>query len=383
MFNDLTKQALKMKPFILVFISILLSIKFYCQETSNIGQLELMSGKIETYFVEGHKEKSEYLQILIEDAVLFYENLLKDTLSIKLFVLDRKTWKQYTDEPYPIPHYVNSEKRIIMPVNSYYKLHLPAGDSIYGKEYFYFTDFLAVHELGHYIARKQGAKSHAKWSGEFFADFILVAYLHELIPGFEINNKPAKLFPFLPLKYKSLKKFGSAGYVNEVFYHSKFQELANQIYLKHGLNFMFDYLQIYKQLNKDIKAGKYENVTVTKEMIFKNSITNILSIEPDIFNEWNKSMRQTYHSWLILFGLVPLIGIIRLTNTSYSIFTHHKLKTKRIYSIFGIPTIRIWCNLKNINSTRIKVKLIRISVLRIINFFLISTLILFLVLPLF
>ncbi|MCK4699026.1 MAG: hypothetical protein KAT38_01780 [Bacteroidales bacterium] len=369
-----------MKPFILVFISFLLSIKIYSQETSNICQLELMSGKIETYYVKGYKEKAEYLQLILEDAVRFYEKSLNDTFSFELFVLDRKTWKKYTDIPYPVPHYINSEKKIIMPIYSFYKIHLPAGDSIYGKAYYYFTDFAAFHELGHYIARKQGARSYSKWSSESFADFILVAYMHEIIPRFKFSNKPAKFFPFLPLKYKSLEKYGSADIVNEMFYHSKFQELANQIYLKHGLNFMFDYLHVYKQLSKDIKDGKFENVTVTKELVFQNSIKNIQSIEPDIFNEWNKSMRRTYHSWLILFGLVLLIGIIRLTNTSYSIFTNLKLKTKRIYRIFGIPTIRIWYNLKNIKSKSIKIKLIRISVFRIINFFLISALILSLVL---
>ena len=42
---------------------------------------------------------------------------------------------------------------------------------------------LLIHELGHYIARKQGAKSHAKWSGEFFADFIQLAYMNKFIPS--------------------------------------------------------------------------------------------------------------------------------------------------------------------------------------------------------
>jgi hypothetical protein len=71
-----------------VFISFLLAIKVYSQETSNIGHLELMPGKTETYYVEGHKDKAEYLQILIEDAVLFHENLLKDTFSFELWALD-------------------------------------------------------------------------------------------------------------------------------------------------------------------------------------------------------------------------------------------------------------------------------------------------------
>jgi len=96
-------------------------------------------------------------------------------------------------------------------------MQLPEGDSIYGKAYYYLTDFSVFHELGHYITRKQGAKSYSKWSGEFFADFILVAYMHEIIPKFEFDDKPAKFFTFLPLKYKSLEKYGSSAIVNNMF----------------------------------------------------------------------------------------------------------------------------------------------------------------------
>jgi len=375
-FNIYTKQILTKKHLILVIIGFLISNNIYCKDAPNIDQLELISGEIETYYVDGYLEKAEYIKRVIEDAVDFYENLLIDTFSFELFVLDRNTWKQYAEEPFPLPHIITDEKRIIMPINSYFKIQLPAGDYIYGKDYYYFSDFIAIHELGHYISRKQDARSYTKWSGEFFADFIQIAYMHEIIPRFEYNNPAAKLFSFLPLRYKSLEKYGTSGIINGLYYHVKFQELSNYIYLKHGFNFMFDYLKVYKTLNKDIDDGKYENVTVSKEMIYQNSINNIASIEPDIFIEWNRSMRQTFHSWIILFCLVFFIGFIRSTDTSYSIFTSYQLKTKRIYKPFGIATIRIWCNLKNIKSISIKIKLIRISVLRIINCILVITLIL-------
>jgi hypothetical protein len=365
-----------MKSCIFLFFGFLLSVALYSQSVTKFDDLEFIPGTISTYYAKGYKEKAEYLKILIEDAVSFYEDVLKDTFSFDLFILDRKNWKQYTKAPYPIAHYINDKKRMIMPVFSYYKIHLSDGDSIYGKEYYYLSDFIAIHELGHYITHKQDAKSHSKWSGEFFADFTLIAYLHEIIPGFEFDDKPADYFRFLPLKYKTLEKFGSAGILNELAYHPKFQELADQIYLKHGLSFMHNWLEMYNQLNKDIKDGKFDNITFTSEQIFQNSIKDIQSIEPDIFNEWNKSMRQTYHSWLILFGLVILIGIIGISNTSYSIFTSLELKTRRIHRIFGVPAIRIWYNLKNIKSKSIKYKLIRISVLRILNFFLVTILIL-------
>ncbi len=368
------KEFIIMKASIILFFCFLISVKLYSQQTINNSGLEFIPGKIETYYVEGYKEKAEYLQTLLEDAVHFYEKKLNDTFSFELFVLDRKEWKKYTEIPYPVPHYINSEKRMIMPVSSFFKVNLPSGDSLYEKTYYYLTDFAAVHELGHYIARKQNTKSHSKWSGEFFADFILVAYMHELIPEFELDNKPSKFFQYLPLKNKSLEKYVSAGIVNEMFYHAKFQELGNQIYLKNGMEFMYRWIELYSQINTDIQSGKYENITYSNKMIFQKSIENIQSIEPEIFNEWNNSMRQTYHSWLILFSLVIIIVIIRIADTSFSIFTNFDLKTKRVHRISGVPLFRIWVNLENIKSKSIKNKLIRISILRIISFLLVLVL---------
>ncbi|MEJ2594294.1 MAG: hypothetical protein P8100_04030 [bacterium] len=371
-----------MKSSILLFIGFLLSLNICNQPVIKNGNLEFISGKINTCYSTGYREKAEYLKQLIEDAVYYYEYVLRDTFSFELYVLDRETWKGISKAPYPIPHFVNHENRMILPVISFYKIHLSDGDSIYGNNYYYLSDFIAIHELGHYITHQQDAKSHSKWSGEFFADFTLIAYLHEIIPGYKFDDGAAELFTFLPLKYKSLERFGSAGVLNELAYHPKFQELADQIYNKEGINFMFRWLDIYQQLNKDIKNGKYDHVTVTSEQVFQHSIKNIQNFEPVLFSEWNKSMRQTYHPWLILFGLMILIGIIRMSDTSYSLFKSLDLKTKRIDKIFGIPVIRIWVNVKNIRSKRIQYKLIRMSTLRILNVLLITILILFLALSL-
>ena len=371
-----------MKSILFVLINIFIFSQIYCQKTPNIGGLNHLSGKIETYYPEGFKENAEYLQVLLEDAVCFYEKIIIDTLPLELLVLNRKTWKGFSEIPYPIPHYRSSEKRMIMPVDSYYKIVLHKGDSIYGKDHYYFTDFIAIHELGHCIASSQGARSHSKWAGEFFADFIQVAYMNEIIPGFELGDKPAKSFSILPLKYKKLENFMYAGIVNEVFYHVKFQELANQIYLKHGVDFILEYMEVYIQLNKDIEEGKYRNVDVTNEMIFQNSIENILSIEPEIFKKWDKGMRQTFHSWLYLFGLVIMIVVIRLTDTSYSIFHMQKLKTRKIHRIIGMPSIRILINFKNIEDRGLKLRLIQISLFRVINLILCTILILIIILVL-
>jgi len=363
-----------MRSSIALFFGLLFPVYAYSQSVAKTDDLELIPGKINTYYSQGQKEKAEYLKILLEDAVYFYEDLLQDTFGFDLYVFDRKTWKKYNEGTYPIAGYSDDEKRMIMPVFSYYKTQLPENELLYGKEYYYLSDFIAIHELGHYITHNQDAKSHSKWSGEFFADLILISYLHEVIPGYEFDDNPAEYFTYFPLKYKRLEKFSTAGILNELAYHPKFQELADQIYLNHGLSFILKWVEMYKQLNKDIKEGKFDNISFSDEQIFQESIKDIQSIEPEIFIDWNKSMRQTYHSWLLLFCLVMLIGFIRVSDRSYSIFLDHALKTKVIHKVFGVPSFRIWNNIKNVKSRRIKYALIRISVLRILYLFLISVL---------
>ncbi len=367
-----------MKSQIVLFIGFLLTVNLYSQSVPIIEELDFLPGKINTYYPDDYREKAEYLKMLIEDAVYYYEDVLQDTFSFELYVLDRKNWRESTEAPYPIPHYKNDEKKMFIPVISFYKVYLSDEDTIYGKDHYYLSDFLAIHELGHYITHKQDAKSHSKWSGEFFADYTLITYLHEIIPEYRFDDKPADLFTFLPLKYKRLKNFGKAGILNELAYHPKFMELADQIYIKLGLSFMLKWLELYRQVNKDIKNGKYEHITLTSEEVFQFSIKDIESIEPYIFSEWNKSMRQTYHPWLILSALVMLFAAIRFSDKSITLFKRLGLHTNRMESLFGIPAIRIWYNLRHIRSKQVKYKLVWISVLRILNFILLTILILFL-----
>ena len=365
-----------MRSCIILLFSLFFPLFIFSQSVTKTDDLELIPGKINTYYSQGHRAKAEYLHTLIEDAVCFYEELLQDTFSFDLYVFDRKTWKKHKEGTYPIAGYSGDDNRMIMPVFSYYKIHLPDNEHIYGKEYYYLSDFIAVHELGHYITLNQDARSHSKWSGEFFADLILISYLHEIIPAYAFDHTPAVYFTFLPLKYKKIENFGSAGILNELAYHPKFQELANQIYLKQGLEFILEWVERYQQLNKDIKEGKYDHISFSNEQIIQESIKDIQRIEPEIFNDWNRSMRQTYHPWLILFCLVIVFGLIHVSNDSYSVFLEHGLKTKAYNKVLGVPSIQIWYNLKNVKSKRTKYSLIRMSILRIVNLILISVLIL-------
>ena len=89
-----------MRSCIALFIGLLFPVCIYSQANTKTGDLELITGKINTYYSQGQKEKAEYLKILIEDAVYFYEDIFQDTFSFDLYVFDRKTWKKYTEGAY-------------------------------------------------------------------------------------------------------------------------------------------------------------------------------------------------------------------------------------------------------------------------------------------
>ena len=354
-----------MRTFTIVLIFTILTSFSFSQNTS---ELQKKSGRINTFYVEGYSDKAEYLQTLLEDAANYYENILNDTFSLDLYVIDRKNWKTYSDTPYPIADCQYKKNRIIIPVFSFSKIYLTDNNTLYSKNYIYLSDFVVVRELGHYIANKEDAKSSSKWLAEFFADYILMNYLLEKVPGYQYNNTMAKIFIYLPLKYKSTFRYDKAGNFSKIFYHPKFQELAYKIHQKYGSDFIKDYIAEKSQLNKDIEVGKSNNTKVIKKEIYKHSIEYVKSItEPEIIDKWNKTMRQSFRSWIIILSLFIIIVIVRFTNSSVTVFMAHNKKLKGIEKILGITAIKIWKNLKEFETKEAKRKLVFISILRILN----------------
>ncbi len=173
-----------MKFLLSIILWIIIITKIWSQEIPYIDSLAHREGRIETYFTKGSESKAEYLQMLLEDAMLFYEDKLKDTFDLKLLVLDRKAWKYFASTPYPLCEYRKEPDRIILPDVNIYKIKLKHGKTLFGRSKVYFWDFIAVHELGHYISVKLNARSHTLWLSEFSADYIQVGYMAERIPEF-------------------------------------------------------------------------------------------------------------------------------------------------------------------------------------------------------
>lgn len=341
---------------------------------SDLDKLHLLPGKVETYCSKDCETKAEYLQELVQDAVIFFQNRLKDTFDIKLLVLNKSDWKLLVGGPYVLPDFAKDPDRIEMGINELFKIKLPENETLYGKDEAFLWDFIAVHELGHYISQRNKVKS-IRWTSEFFADYIMIGFILEKIPDWKLPSSVSTFFKYLPFKYKSLEDFGNyysrMDPLNYSIYQAKFEELAFQIVKKRGWNFMYEYID---RFSRDINPPPDRNHLV------ELTIAEFQKLEPEIFNDWIKGMRKTYHPLIILSILLSIIILIRLLDNSFWIFKNTGLKTKKRYRIFGVPTLLILSQLKHIENQKNKIKLKLIIGLRPVMYICLLLLVLLLLL---
>jgi hypothetical protein len=324
---------------------------------SDLDKLLLAPGKVNTYYSKGCEIKAKYLQELVQDAVIFYENKLQDTFEIKLLVLNKSDWKLFVGGSYFIRHYEKRPDRIIIGINELYRIKLPDDKILYGKKEAYLWDFVAVHELGHYISQRNKIKG-ISWTKEFFADFIMIGFMLERMPDWQLPLSIGTLFKYLPFKYKSLSDFEKNNSridpLNLIIYEAKFEELAFNIFKKRGWSFMFDYIKRFKNISPPPDKSHLVELTIAEYQ----------KMEPEIFNEWQLGMRKTYHPYLVFFTLFAIISIIRFFDNSYTIFTNLGLKTKNRFRILGVSTFLILSKLKSLDNSKLKRKLKLIMWLR-------------------
>jgi hypothetical protein len=341
---------------------------------SDLDKLHLLPGKVETYCSNGCEGKAEYLQELVQDAVIFFQNKLEDTFDIKLLVLNKSDWKLLVGGPYILSGFDKNPDRIEMGINELFKIKLPENDTLYGKGEAFLWDFIAVHELGHYISQRKKVKS-IRWTSEFFADYIMIGFLHEKIPDWELPSSVSTIFKYLPFKYKSLEDFGNnysrMDPLNYSIYQAKFEELAFKIFEKRGWNFMYEYID---RFSREI------NPPPDRDHLVELTIAEFQKLEPEIFNEWIKGMRKTYHPLIIFSILLGIVILIRLTDKSFIIFNNSGLKTKKRYKILGVPSLLILSQLKHIEDQKNKLRLKIIIGLRPVMYLCLLLLVLLLVL---
>ena len=330
--------------FYITIVLLIISLNLGAQEfrESDLDSLLSFPGKVETYYSEGCELKARYLQELVQDAVIFYQNKLQDTIDIKLLVLNNNDWKSLIGGPYILYGFSRDPDRIEMGVHNFFKIKLPDNEILYGKNEAFLWDFVAVHELGHYISIHKQVKG-IRWTSEFFADYIMIGFLLEKIPDWKLPSSISTIYKYLPFKYKSLEDFGTyysrMDPLNTSIYHAKFVQLAVKIFIERGWDFLYEYID---RFTKEINPPPDRNHLV------EFTIAEFQKMEPEIFNEWNAEMRKTYHPLIIIIFLVAIIVAIRSLDNSYRMLTNTGLKVRKSYKILGVPTLLILTQLKHI-----------------------------------
>ena len=341
---------------------------------SDLDSLLSFPGIVETYYSQGSETKARYLQELVQDAVVFYQYKLQDTFDIKLLVLDKKDWKLLIGGSSILGGFSRDPDRIEMGVHNLFKIRLPDNETLYGKNEAFLWDFVAVHELGHYISSHKKVKG-IRWTTEFFADYIMIGFLHEKIPDWKLPASISAIYKYLPFKHKSLEDFGkyysTMDPLNTSIYHAKFEQLAVEIFNKRGWDFMFEYIDNFTQ---EISPQPDRN------HLLEFTVAEFQKMEPEIFNEWIEEMRQTYHPLIIIVFLLAIIVVIRSMDNSYRILVDYGLETKKRYKILGVPSPLILYQIKHIEYQKNKSKLKLIVGLRPILYLSLIILILLLLL---
>jgi len=361
--------------FYITIVLLIMSLYLGAQEfkESDLDSLLFLPGIVETYYSEGCELKARYLQELVQDAVVFYQNKLQDTFDIKLLVLDKKGWKLLVGGPYILGGFAKNPDRIEMGVHNLFKFKLPDNETLYGKNEAFLWDFVAVHELGHYISSHKKVKG-IRWTSEFFADYIMIGFLLEKIPGWKLPSSISTIYKYLPFKHKSLEDFGEyysrMDPLNMSIYHAKFEQLAVKIFKKEGWDFLYEYIDRY---SKEIIPPPDRNHLV------EYSVAEFQKMEPEIFNDWIAEMRRTFHPLVIITFLLAVIVTIRSLDNSYRILNNAGLKARKSYKILGVPTLLILSHLKHVEYQKNR-KLKLIAGLRPIMYFSLLLLILLLLL---
>ncbi len=216
---------MQIRSFIFMLYVLLLAKPVNAQSFNQLNNLPGHS--VQVYYSKGFKERAFNIANRVDNAMVYYQQLLDFRPTVNFLVLDTSDWSKYTSFPvYGMPHYSNDNTLVVAAVdNPFWKSFIPPLDQlpadlrstiqdVYKNDkgeisMQAFFDLLALHELGHAFHFQGGLNMQRKWLQELFVNILLHTYIAE--------NEPAalpalSLFPNMVVgsgsqeyKYTSLK----------------------------------------------------------------------------------------------------------------------------------------------------------------------------------
>ncbi len=258
---------------------------------------------VQVYYSTGFKERASIIANRVDNAMVYYQQLLDFRPTVNFLVLDTSDWSKYTSFPvYGMPHYKNDKTLIVAAVdNPFWKSFIPPLDQlpadlrstiqdVYKNDngeisMQAFFDLLALHELGHAFHFQGGLNMQRKWLQELYVNMLLHTYIAE--------NEPAalpalSLFPNMVVgsgskeyKYTSLKdiedrydEIGKQHPKNYGWYQCRWHLAAGKIYDAGGKPVPGKLWQVLKtrqeHMNDEKLAVLLSAVNITLGDVMKN-----------------------------------------------------------------------------------------------------------------
>ena len=292
---------MKTRSFIFMLYVLLLAKPVNAQSYDQLNNLPGHS--VQVYYSKGFKERASNIANRVDNAMVYYQQLLDFRPTVNFLVLDTSDWSKYTSFPvYGMPHYSNDNTLVVPAVdNPFWKSFIPPLDqlpadlrSIIQDVYKNdkgeismqaFFDLLALHELGHAFHFQGGLNMQRKWLQELFVNILLHTYIAE--------NEPAalpalSLFPNMVVgsgskeyKYTSLKdiedrydEIGKEYPKNYGWYQCRWHLAAGKIYDAGGKPVPGKLWQVLKtrqeHMNDEKLAVLLSAVNITLGDVMKN-----------------------------------------------------------------------------------------------------------------
>lgn len=262
------------------------------------------------YYSPGHEARAKTIAVLMENAGNYFQEEIKFTPKVKLYILAPLHWKDVAAKPlhdvYGFPHNIDHVRLAIAAEdNDFWRSFLPPVDKLsppmaaqvtkaYGKpdgtySMMPFFDLLALHEMGHSYTAQAGLKMQRNWMGELFVNIMLHTYVAEknpeLLPSLEVFPNMVVAGGTAEYKFTSVDDFEKLyatlgmGPRNYGWYQSKLHSAAKDIYNAGGK-------KVIKKLWKALKKHQEE---MTDE-----EFTDMLNkeVHPSVSNvylKWNET----------------------------------------------------------------------------------------------
>jgi hypothetical protein len=273
-------------------------------------QLDELTGFTQTiYYSPGNEARAKDIAVFMESAGNFFEQAIKFTPNVQLYILAPKNWKDFAAKPlwdvYGFPHNLDRSRLVIATEdNDFWRSFLPPVDNLppvmlaqvkkaYGKSdgsysMMPFFDLLALHEMGHSYTAQAGLKMHRSWMSELFVNIMLHTYVAEkqpeLLPALETFPNMVVGSGTAEYKFTSLEDFErlystlGMGPKNYGWYQCRLHSAAKDIYNAGG-----------KQVMKELWAAlKKHQEKMTNEEFATMLKKEVHSSVADVYLKWNK-----------------------------------------------------------------------------------------------